>query len=73
MSARLKLGPIQDERRVRLTIDLPADVHRDLLAYAEALKAETGQGVEPAKLVPHMLARFMASDRGFVRGRARGR
>lgn len=63
--ARLKLGPILDDRPVKLTLELPADLHRDLVAYAEALSRETGQQVEPTKLVGPMLARFLASDRGF--------
>jgi hypothetical protein len=68
---KLKLGPLEDEKPVRLTVELPADVHRLLLAYAEAHTAETGQQVEPARLIAPMLARFMASDRGFMRGRGR--
>jgi hypothetical protein len=66
---QLKLGPIADERPVRLTIDLPAAVHRDLVAYAELLARQSGQPVEPAKLVAPMLARFIASDRGFAKAR----
>jgi hypothetical protein len=62
---KLKLGPILDDRPVKLGVELPADLHRDLVAYAEALSRETGQQVEPAKLVAPMLARFLASDRGF--------
>lgn len=62
---KLKLGPILDDRPVKLALDLPADLHRDLVAYAEALSRETGQQVEPAKLVAPMLARFLAGDRGF--------
>jgi hypothetical protein len=62
---KLKLGPILDDRPVKLSVELPAELHRDLLAYAEALSRETGQQVEPTKLVAPMLARFLASDRGF--------
>jgi hypothetical protein len=32
--AKLKLGAIADDRPVKLTVELPAAVHRDLLAYA---------------------------------------
>ena len=64
---KLKLGPILDDRPVKLSVELPADLHRDLVAYAEALSRETGQQVEPTKLVAPMLARFMAADRGFAR------
>jgi hypothetical protein len=43
--AKLKLGAIADDKPVKLTIELPAVVHRDLLAYAEVLAKETGQSV----------------------------
>lgn len=67
---KLRLGPLADDRPVKLTVELPAAVHRDLAAYAAALAAETGgEAVTPEKLVAPMLARFMASDRGFSRGR----
>ena len=66
--AKLKLGAIADDKSVKLTVELPAVVHRDLLAYAEALARETGQGIaEPAKLIAPMLARFMATDRAFAK------
>lgn len=64
---KLKLGPLVDDKPVRLTVELPAQVNRDLIAYAEALGGETGSpGAEPAKLIAPMLARFMASDREFT-------
>ncbi|WP_299008589.1 DUF2274 domain-containing protein [uncultured Caulobacter sp.] len=67
---KLKLGPLEDETPVKLTLDLPAAIHRDLVAYAQAHAAETGgKPAEPARLVAPMLARFMATDRAFVRGR----
>lgn len=67
---KLKLGAIADDRPVKVTVELPAVVHLDLTAYAAALAAETGaQAVPPEKLIAPMLARFMASDRGFARGR----
>jgi len=66
--AKLKLGAIADDKPVKLTIELPAVLHRDLVAYGQALARETGQGVvEPAKLVGPMLARFMATDRAFAK------
>ena len=65
---KLKLGAIIDEKPVKLTVELPASVHRDLLAYAEVLARETAQGVvEPTKLIAPMLARFMATDRVFAK------
>jgi hypothetical protein len=66
---KLKLGPLADDKPVRLTVELNAETHRDLVAYAEVLGRESGKAVEPAKLVAPMLARFMATDRGFARMR----
>jgi hypothetical protein len=66
--SKLKLSAIEDDKPVRLTIELPATVHRDLAVYAEALGQGTGKAaVEPAKLVPPMLARFMSTDRVFAK------
>ena len=68
--AKLKLTAIDDDKPVRLTVELPAAVHRDLVSYGQALGLQTGQPpVEPVKLVAPMLARFMATDRGFSRAR----
>ncbi|MBA4783518.1 MAG: DUF2274 domain-containing protein [Rhizobiales bacterium] len=66
---KLKLGAIADDKPIKVTVELPADVHRDLVAYAELLARETGQNHEPAKLIAPMLARFMATDRGFAKAR----
>ena len=66
--AKLKLGAIADDKSVKLTVELPAAVHRDLLAYAEVLARETAQEItEPTKLIAPMLARFMATDRVFAK------
>jgi hypothetical protein len=67
--AKLKLSAIPDDKPVRLTVELPAAVHRDLVAYAEVLGGEQGQAFEPAKLIAPMLARFMSTDRAFLRAR----
>ncbi len=70
--ARLKLGAIESDKPVRIAVELPAAVHRDLIAYAKALAQQTGQSeLDPAKLIPPMLARFIATDRGFSRFRRR--
>ena len=66
----LKLGLIDDDKAVRVTVELPGPLHRDLIAYAEALAAETGKPApDAAKLIVPMIARFMASDRGFAKAR----
>jgi hypothetical protein len=70
MMTKLKLGPIVDERPVKVTIELPAGLHRDLAAYADALGREQGQSIaDPVKLIVPMLERFIATDRGFAKAR----
>jgi hypothetical protein len=67
---KLKLGPIEDDKPVKVSVDLPATVHRDLVAYAEALSRSSGQNIaDPAKLIVPMLQRFMATDRAFAKAR----
>lgn len=66
----LKLGPIPDDKPVKVTLDIPAPLYRDLVAYAEAHAAQTGQApLGPGKLIVPMVAQFMASDRGFSKRR----
>jgi hypothetical protein len=66
---KLKLSAIPDDKPIKLSIELPAAVHRDLVAYSEVLGRQTGKAVEVTKLIPAMLARFMSTDRGFSRAR----
>ena len=68
--AKLKLTALSDEKPVKVAVELPAALHRDLLAYAKALARETGQPIaDSSKLVAPMLARFMATDRAFAKAR----
>jgi hypothetical protein len=66
---KLKLGPLVDDKPVKLTVELPAQVYRDLAIYSDLLLADSGQAVEPTKLIGPMLARFMATDRAFAKAR----
>ncbi|GAB4066895.1 DUF2274 domain-containing protein [Ancylobacter sonchi] len=68
--AKLKLGPLIDDKPVKVTIELPAALHRDLAAYAEVLARENRQDIsDPSKLIAPMLARFIQTDRGFAKAR----
>ena len=69
---KLKLGPIRDDKPVKLTVELPADVYRDLCDYAAVMGHQTGQVLEPARLVAPMLARFMSNNCGFATARKAG-
>jgi hypothetical protein len=68
--AKLKLGPLEDDKPVKVTLEIPAAIHRELLTYAEVLAQETGRPIsDPVKLIPPMIERFMATDRVFARMR----
>ena len=68
--AKLKLAALNDDKPVKVTVELPATVHRDLVAYAEILARERGQPIkDPTKVIVPMLARFMATDRAFAKAR----
>ena len=38
--AKLKLGAIVDEKPVKVSLELPASLHRDLVAYADYLNGQ---------------------------------
>ncbi|MFA7586441.1 MAG: DUF2274 domain-containing protein [Novosphingobium sp.] len=68
--AKLKLGPIVEDKPVKIAVELPGSLHRDLVAYAEVLARETGQAAtDPVRLIVPMLERFIATDRGFASAR----
>lgn len=68
--SKLKLSAIEDDKPLKLTIEFPAAVHRNLVAYAEAIGRENGQPApDTAKIVVAMIERFMATDRAFARTR----
>ena len=67
---KLKLGRISDDKPVKVTIELPAALHSDLVTYAEILARENKQDIsDPLRLIAPMLARFMHTDREFAKVR----
>jgi hypothetical protein len=67
---KLKIGSLEDEKPVKVTVELPAAVDRDLRAYAEVIQRESGHSIsDPTKLIAPMLRRFMATDRAFKKFR----
>ena len=67
---KLKLGPIADDKPIKATVELPADLHCDLVAYAEVLARATGQpAAAPMKQIVPMLERVIGTDRGFAKAR----
>ena len=68
--AKLKSAALNVDQPVKVTVELPATVHRDLVAYAEILGRQSGQPVgDPTKVIVPMLVRFMATDRAFGKAR----
>jgi hypothetical protein len=71
--AKLKLSPIANDKPVKVAVELPASLHRDLVAYADILGREAGQpAADPIRLIVPMLERFIATDRGFAKARKTG-
>ena len=68
---KLKLASVQDEKPVKLSVVLPAALHRALVAYAEIMWRKSGKPIEASKLIAPMLEKFIASDREFAKARAR--
>jgi hypothetical protein len=67
---KLKLTDLAEDKPVRLTFELPAAVHRDLVAYAAILGGASGKSaIAPEKLIAPMITRFMATDRAFGKAR----
>jgi hypothetical protein len=61
----LRLGPLPRIELVKLTLSVPADIKASLDRYADLHSQLHGEAVDAAALIPHMLAAFMARDRGF--------
>ena len=67
---RLKLSDLSDEKPARLTLDVPARLHRELIAYATALNGGDAKGAPaPERLIPPMIERFIATDRDYLRSK----
>ena len=60
--AKLKIAALPDDKPVKVTVELPATVHRDLVAYAEILGREGG--LISGRAVPFRKARHPMSGFG---------
>lgn len=67
---RLKLSDLADEKPLRLTVEISARLHRELLAYSVVLNGGDSKGAPPPeRLIPPMIERFIATDRSFAHER----
>ncbi|APZ97554.1 hypothetical protein BWQ93_02935 [Sphingopyxis sp. QXT-31] len=71
--SKLRLGPVVEERPVKLTVELPGSLMRDLADYAVIHAKLTGLAtpLAPEKLIAPMVERFIGSDREFSKQRRR--
>lgn len=67
--ADLKLSKLPNRTPVKLAITVTPDLHCALNDYVAIYNESYGQSELLAELVPHMLASFLASDRGFAKAR----
>lgn len=65
----LKLARLPDRTPVKLTVSIAPDLQQALADYATIYQQTYGDEQAIADLVPHMLAAFLASDRGFAKAR----
>ena len=65
--AKLRIGPLPDDRSVKRTIMFTAALDALIRDYAAAIAAQDGQSEAPTveKLVPIIVERFITSDRAF--------
>ena len=64
---KLKLGPIPDDKPVRVTITLSAELAALLRSYADAVGSRSSKPLTVERIVPPMLERFIKTDRAFMR------
>lgn len=67
----LRLGPIEDEKPVKVSVELSAQTLRALTEYARlhAQENDLAEALPPERLIGPMIERFMKADRGFARKR----
>jgi hypothetical protein len=66
----IKLARLPDRTPVKVSITVAPDLHAALSDYATIYNQSYGQSEPLAELIPHMLAAFLSSDRGFAKARA---
>jgi hypothetical protein len=67
---RLKLADLNDEKPVKLAVEVSARLYRELLAYAAAINGGDAKGAPPPeRVIPPMIERFIGTDRSFAKTR----
>lgn len=70
---KLRLGPIAEEKPVKLTLEIAGELMREISDYSAIHARSTGLAgpLPPEKIIPAMVARFIAGDREFSKQRRR--
>lgn len=70
---KLRLGPIAEEKPVKLTLEITGELMREIVDYAQVHAKLTGLAspLPPERIIPAMIARFIAGDREFSKQRRR--
>ena len=68
---QLRLGPIGDDKPVKLTLEIAPALMGEIVRYAEIHARETGRSapLKSERLIPLIVELFIASDREFIRQR----
>ena len=65
----LKLGPIPDQKPVKVTMSLAPEIHDALTDYVTLHAREYGKQSSISEIAGLMIKKFLASDRQFKRAR----
>jgi hypothetical protein len=70
---KLRLGPVIEDKPVKLTVELPGALLRELADYGRIHARLHGLSdpLPPERLIPPMIERFIAGDREFGKLRRR--
>lgn len=71
--SKLRLGPVVEDKPVKITIEVDSGLLRELADYARihAKANNLSEPMVPERLIAPMVARFIASDREFSKLRRR--
>ena len=65
---KLRLAPLLNRKSIKVTLELPAELYRDLIAYGDLLAKQSDEDPgKPESLIPPMLKQFINSDRVFTK------
>ncbi|KPH69224.1 DUF2274 domain-containing protein [Novosphingobium sp. ST904] len=66
----VRLAKLPDKKPIKITVQLPPELHGVLLDYAGAYAAAYGEEVPISELIAPILSAFLDGDRAFQKHRA---